>query len=172
MVVKYKDRPLEFWDARSLTFIRDVVCNPPTFSCVVGTSLLHQRRSQYECYCYARDSHCLLSIEPTTCACTVVSQVPMGAWISRGKKGGGCSLGEAICTYNAYTLTTGSSKVWGGRLQGKSSQLVLSPAFVQCSGCIASSPGFPAYSEPPKKLGSLGMRLVVVPTAYAQGKSS
>ncbi len=42
MVVKYKDRPLEFWDARTLTFIRDVVSNPPTFSCVVCTSSIHR----------------------------------------------------------------------------------------------------------------------------------
>lgn len=34
MVVKYKDRPLEFWDVRSQTFLRELVSNPPTFSCV------------------------------------------------------------------------------------------------------------------------------------------
>jgi hypothetical protein len=40
LVVKYKDRPLEFWDAKSLTFMRELVSNPPTFSCVVRTPLL------------------------------------------------------------------------------------------------------------------------------------
>ena len=35
MVAKYKDRPLEFWDAKTFTFMRELVSNPPTFSCVV-----------------------------------------------------------------------------------------------------------------------------------------
>ena len=35
LVAKYKDRPLEFWDAKNLTFMRELVSNPPTFSCVV-----------------------------------------------------------------------------------------------------------------------------------------
>ena len=34
LVVKYKDRPLEFWDVRSQTFLRELVSNPPTFSCI------------------------------------------------------------------------------------------------------------------------------------------
>ena len=32
--MKYKDRPLEFWDARSQTFLRELVSNPPSFSCI------------------------------------------------------------------------------------------------------------------------------------------
>ena len=39
LVAKYKDRPLEFWDAKTLTFMRELVSNPPTFSCVVSMSL-------------------------------------------------------------------------------------------------------------------------------------
>ena len=37
LVAKYKDRPLEFWDAKNLTFMRELVSNPPTFSCVVSS---------------------------------------------------------------------------------------------------------------------------------------
>ena len=38
LVAKHKDRPLEFWDAKNLTFMRELVSNPPTFSCVVSPS--------------------------------------------------------------------------------------------------------------------------------------
>ena len=37
LVAKYRDRPLEFWDVKTLTFMRELVSNPPTFSCVVHT---------------------------------------------------------------------------------------------------------------------------------------
>ena len=33
-MVKYKDRPLEFWDVHSQTFLRELVSNPPSFSCI------------------------------------------------------------------------------------------------------------------------------------------
>ena len=32
--MKYKDRPLEFWDVKTLTFLRELVSNPATFSCI------------------------------------------------------------------------------------------------------------------------------------------
>ena len=35
-MVKYKDKPLEFWDTHTLTFLRELVSNPPTFACVVS----------------------------------------------------------------------------------------------------------------------------------------
>ena len=41
LVAKYKDKPLEFWDAKSLTFMRELVSNPPTFSCVVSPFYLY-----------------------------------------------------------------------------------------------------------------------------------
>ena len=34
LVVKYVNRPLEFWDVHSQTFLRELVSNPPTFSCI------------------------------------------------------------------------------------------------------------------------------------------
>ena len=40
MVAKYKDRPLEFWDAKNFTFMRELVSNPPSFSCVVSPAPL------------------------------------------------------------------------------------------------------------------------------------
>lgn len=46
MVVKYKDRPLEFWDVRSQTFLRELVSNPPTFSCVEWSPSPKQAKTQ------------------------------------------------------------------------------------------------------------------------------
>ena len=46
LVVKYKDRPLEFWDARSHAFLRELVSNPPTFSCVEWSPSPKQPKAQ------------------------------------------------------------------------------------------------------------------------------
>jgi len=46
LVVKYKDRPLEFWDARTLTFIREIVSNPPSFSCIEWTPVQNKTKPQ------------------------------------------------------------------------------------------------------------------------------
>ncbi len=37
MVVKYSNRPLEFYDARTGVFLREMVTNPPSFSCIDWT---------------------------------------------------------------------------------------------------------------------------------------
>ena len=46
MVVKYKDRPLEFWDVHSHAFLRELVSNPPTFSCVEWSPSPKQPKAQ------------------------------------------------------------------------------------------------------------------------------
>ncbi len=44
-MIKYKDRPLEFWDLKTLTFLREMVSNPPSFNCVEWTPLPHRIKS-------------------------------------------------------------------------------------------------------------------------------
>ncbi len=34
VVVKYINRPLEFYDAKTGVFLREMVTNPPSFSCI------------------------------------------------------------------------------------------------------------------------------------------
>lgn len=46
LVVKYKDKPLEFWDLKTLTFLREMVSNPPSFSCIEWTPTTHRAKSK------------------------------------------------------------------------------------------------------------------------------
>jgi len=48
VVVKYKDKPLEFWDLKSRMFLREMVSNPPSFSCIEWTPTPHRSKSKVE----------------------------------------------------------------------------------------------------------------------------
>ena len=45
-MVKYKDRPLEFWDLKTLTFLREMVSNPPSFNCIEWTPISHRSKNK------------------------------------------------------------------------------------------------------------------------------
>ena len=47
-MVKYKDKPLEFWDLKTLTFLREMVSNPPSFSSIEWTPTAHRSKSKAE----------------------------------------------------------------------------------------------------------------------------
>ena len=47
LVVKYKDKPLEFWDLKTLSFLREMVSNPPSFSCIEWTPS-HRSKSKVD----------------------------------------------------------------------------------------------------------------------------
>lgn len=47
-MVKYKDKPLEFWDLKTLTFLREMVSNPPSFNCIEWTPTPHKSKSKVE----------------------------------------------------------------------------------------------------------------------------
>lgn len=47
-MVKYKDKPLEFWDLKTLTFLREMVSNPPSFNCVEWSPTSHKSKSKLD----------------------------------------------------------------------------------------------------------------------------
>jgi hypothetical protein len=44
--VKYKDKPLEFWDLKTLTFLREMVSNPPSFNCIEWSPTPHKSKNK------------------------------------------------------------------------------------------------------------------------------
>lgn len=44
--MKYKDKPLEFWDLKTLTFLREMVSNPPSFNCIEWSPTSHKSKSK------------------------------------------------------------------------------------------------------------------------------
>lgn len=46
LVIKYKDKPLEFWDLKTLTFLREMVSNPPSFNCIEWSPSAHKSKSK------------------------------------------------------------------------------------------------------------------------------
>lgn len=47
-MVKFKDKPLEFWDLKTLTFLREMVSNPPSFNCIEWSPSPHKSKSKLE----------------------------------------------------------------------------------------------------------------------------
>ena len=46
--MKYKDKPLEFWDLKTLTFLREMVSNPPSFNCIEWSPSPHKSKNKID----------------------------------------------------------------------------------------------------------------------------
>ncbi len=47
-MVKIRDKPLEFWDLKTLTFLREMVSNPASFNCIEWSPSSHKSKSKAE----------------------------------------------------------------------------------------------------------------------------